>query len=240
MLNSPGKIVRGVAWTVGPFGASVVLRLASNVIISRLLTPDIFGIMVVISTIRYGVELLTDIGIEQSIVQNKNGEEPRFSNTAWTIQLLRSVLLFAILLAVSWPLASFFDVPAAYIQFSGLMIVIVGLQSPARAFLQRRLQFAARNLFELALVAANSIITVGLVFLMPTVWGVLLSNTVSTAVATAATFLLPTSKVRFTLDREFAREIISFGKWIFLSSLVAFLCGNFDRIYLGHVAPLAI
>ena len=53
-------------------------------------------------------------------------------------------------------------------------------------------------------------------------------------------FLLPSLRYKFYVSRPFAREILGFGKWIFLSSSVYFLSMSFDRLYLGKAAPLAL
>jgi len=51
-------------------------------------------------------------------------------------------------------------------------------------------------------------------------------------------FLLPDVKHRFFISKQYAREILTFGKWILLSSIVYFLSMNYDRLYLPKVIPL--
>ena len=58
--------------------------------------------------------------------------------------------------------------------------------------------------------------------------------------AIATYFLLPDVKQRFHLSRPFVREILHFGKWITLSSIVSFMAVNFDRLYLAKIVPLAL
>jgi len=37
--------VRGAVWTIASYGLSQVLRLGSNLILTRLLVPEMFGLM---------------------------------------------------------------------------------------------------------------------------------------------------------------------------------------------------
>jgi hypothetical protein len=51
----------------------------------RQLAPQIFGLMVEVNGLRTGIELLTDVGVEQNIVHNEKGLEDEFFNTAWIV-----------------------------------------------------------------------------------------------------------------------------------------------------------
>src|SRR5262245_43506231 len=68
--------LRGAAWTIGAFGVGQALRLLTNIVLARLLAPELFGIMIIINSVRTGIDLVSDVGIGQSIVQNRNAEDP--------------------------------------------------------------------------------------------------------------------------------------------------------------------
>ena len=87
-----------LGWTTVSYGIVQVIRLLSNVILARLLAPPLFGLMLIVNTIRTGVELLSDVGINQNIVSHKEGASPDFVDTAWTLQMLRGLFLGAVFL----------------------------------------------------------------------------------------------------------------------------------------------
>ena len=64
--------------------------------------------MVLVFTLRTGVELLTDVGIGQNIIYNKNAEDPDVYNTAWTLRAIRGVFLWLLTCAAALPMAHFF------------------------------------------------------------------------------------------------------------------------------------
>ena len=53
-------------------------------------------------------------------------------------------------------------------------------------------------------------------------------------------FLIPGTVTNSPSTRPYALEIVHFGKWIFLGSLVYYLSTTFDRLYLAGVIPLAL
>jgi O-antigen/teichoic acid export membrane protein len=104
MKNTHITLIRNSLWVIGGFGFGQALRLVSSVILAGLLAPEIFGIMVIVYSIRGGIDLLSDIGIQQSIVANKEADEPEFYNTAWTLRLLRGVLVLVLCVLLAAPL----------------------------------------------------------------------------------------------------------------------------------------
>src|SRR5216110_1744022 len=78
--------VRGSLWTIFGFGAAQILRLGSNLVLTRLLFPKAFGLMSLISIFMQGLTMFSDLGIGPSIVRSQRGEDDLFLHTAWTIQ----------------------------------------------------------------------------------------------------------------------------------------------------------
>ena len=104
-------LLTATAWVTVQHGVQQALRLGTNVVLARLLAPELLGTMLLINTLRTGGELLSDVGIGQSIVSDERGRDPKFFNTAWTIQIIRGALLFAVALLITRPLAELYDSP---------------------------------------------------------------------------------------------------------------------------------
>src|SRR4051794_7528978 len=110
-LGVPKSIIVRLGWTTFGYGAVQAIRLVNNVVLARLLSPPIFGLMALVNTIRTGVELLSDLGISQNIISNPRGADPTFYNTAWTLQVLRGLLLATLCMLMAVPAARFFRQP---------------------------------------------------------------------------------------------------------------------------------
>src|SRR5579862_3244895 len=100
--------VRGTVWTIVGFGSSQVLRLAFNLILTRLLFPELFGLMALVWAILYGITLFCDIGIGPAVVRDPHGDTPVFLNTAWTLQILRGFGFALLCLLLAYPAAFFY------------------------------------------------------------------------------------------------------------------------------------
>jgi O-antigen/teichoic acid export membrane protein len=103
------------------------------------------------------------------------------------------------------------------------------------------MQIGKLNAFEMIVSVVSSAAYVFLAYLSPTIWALVFGGLFASAITMIGSyFLLPDVKPKFHLSKKFSWEILHFGKWIFLSSIVYFLSTNFDRLYLAKVVPLQI
>ena len=66
-------MLRGSVWTLLQYGGAQVLRLISNLVLWRLLTPDAFGLMALVGALMVGVNMFSDVGIGPSVIQHRRG-----------------------------------------------------------------------------------------------------------------------------------------------------------------------
>lgn len=227
-------------WTLAGYGASLGIRFTSNIVLARLLAPQIFGVMVVVQGLRMGVELLTDVGVEQNIVYNHKGLEDEFFNTAWTLQMIRGALITLLFLALSAPFARFYGIDVRVFGAISFVPFVNSLHSTSVFGLTKAFDVRRRNLFECGAEFIGFVTAVILAFLTPTVWALVCGMLLATAIRSIASYWLPHPPHRLLLTKSCIREIVGFGKWIFLSSLMVYCANNVDRLTLGKIVPFGL
>lgn len=240
-INS--KLGREVGWLVVPYGAQQFLRLVTNIVLTRLLAPEIFGIMLLINSLRTGTELLSDIGIGQSVVRSRNGDDRDFLDVAWTLQVLRGLLLTLFALLATAPIAALYDRPdlAPLILAVSPIFLFTGLQSAGIFVAQRKMQLRRRAIYETASTIINSVMSIGLALVIKSAWALVIALVVGTFITTLLSFIVFERRLpHFRWESAHVREIISFGKWIFLSTAIYFAATSYDRLYLVAALPIAL
>lgn len=220
----------------GFYAASQSLRFASNLILTRLLVPEVFGIMALVNIILQGLEMISDIGVGPSIIQNPRGEDRDFMRTAWTMQIIRGAVLWMLATAIAWPLAWFYEEPMLLyvLPVAALGILIDAFTSVQVGVLNRRLQFGRIIAIDLSCYALSVVVMVVGALFSKTVWPLVIGGGMGTLTSVALSHVvLGGPRMRFRLEREAVHKIFHFGKWLFVSSILGFLCGQFDRIFLG-------
>ena len=64
------RVLWASGWAISNNAVRQVLRLASNLVLSRLLFPSAFGTMAIVSSVLAGLEMLSDVGVGPSIIRN--------------------------------------------------------------------------------------------------------------------------------------------------------------------------
>jgi O-antigen/teichoic acid export membrane protein len=67
------RVLKAGLWSLTGYGLAQAIRLGSNLFMTRVLTPDLFGLMAIAMMVIVGLALLSDVGLKQSIIQRKRG-----------------------------------------------------------------------------------------------------------------------------------------------------------------------
>jgi O-antigen/teichoic acid export membrane protein len=241
------RVLSASAWTMAGYGTALVLRLLGNLVIARLLSPEVFGIMAVATSIQLVIALTGDIGLRQAVIRSPNIGEPRFLNTAWSVQILRglSIWTFCVLAAVclyalDW--AGTIATGSVYgnqslpsiVAVTSFSIVIDSFQSMKVMTLGRNLSLARLTIIELIQMAAGLVVAIGLAWSTRSVWCFVASSLVGSIINTSIGHLwLPGAPDRIAWDRHALKELMQFGKWASVSSFVGIIASQGSRLLLG-------
>jgi O-antigen/teichoic acid export membrane protein len=232
------QAVKGTVYIVAFYGISLALRILSSVVLTRLFSPEYFGIITLLTTVLVGLTLFSHIGLNDSVIQSKRGDEPVFLNTAWTLELLRGAGLWIISIALAWPVAWFYHEPRMVLLLPalGLSCVIAGATSPSVLNLTRHMGVAKISSLELLGQFVQFVVTLVWALIHPSLWALVGGRLVSElARMTASYFMLPELRPRFSLDKTCLRELLHFGKWILIGTALTFLANQSDRLILGKL-----
>ena len=241
------RVLHAGSWSLGGHVVSQLIRLCSNLLLTRLLLPEAFGLLGIVIVLMVGFALFSDLGISQNIVRSSRGDDPTFLDTAWTVQVVRGVIIWllatiaavalAVAAALGWvkPGTVYADPSLPWvIAVCSLILLISGFASTKVATVRR--QMNPRSVVQLELVSQ----LIALVVMLPiawwshSVWALVAGSVVACASSTVlGHIVLPGHSNRFAWDRSALHDLIGFGKWVFLSSILGFLVINGDRLLLS-------
>ncbi len=237
--NKKSVLKNSAIVVTGQFG-SIFLKFFSNIILAWFLTPDAFGIAAIVITVFIGLTLLSDVGIGDSIIRNPHGEEPRFLQAAYVLQIGRGIILFTAIVLIATPVADFYHEPILRdcLIVGGTSLLLDGLYSTKTYVLQRLNQVTPLVVLELVTQVITSLLVIAIcVFIAPTVWALVLAhvfNAISRLVGSH--YIAPLPRAGFSLKNPYYREILGFGKWIFLGTLFHYVITQSDKLTYGKLA----
>lgn len=223
------------SWAAAGVLTGQIVRLGANLILTRLLFPDAFGMMAIVNAVVIGLEMFSDVGIAQSIIQHDR-EDVDFLNTAWTVQVVRGVALWAFASILAYPISRAYGEPLLMwlIPVASSSAIIRGLAHTSLLTLNRQLGLRALVLVELSMQVGGVVVMLGLAYFWRSVWPLAIGGVVASLIWTVLSYVLSDGRMpRFHWERETLRDMAVFGRWIFLSSLIAYLLGQGDRLIMG-------
>lgn len=241
------------AWAAGGNLGGQALRLASSLVLTRLLVPEAFGLVAAVNVLYFALALFSDLGVWQSVVRAGSDADHRFLGTAWSIQLLRGLLLAGAVLGLALVLAlgaeaGWFGAQTVYadprlpwmMAVFAICALIQGGESINLALAERRLQAGALARLELLTQFSAFLVTLALAFAWRSAWALLGGMVFSVLLRTVLShILLPGVWVSPCWDGVSARQILGYGKWIWVSSVIGFLGGHGEKLILGASLSVA-
>lgn len=217
------------AWTIIGFGTQSALQLASNLVLTRILYPEAFGLMAVANVVLIGLAMFSDIGIKPSIVQNRDGENPAFLNTAWSIQVMRGFTLWAVACLIAWPVSIIYEQPILFplISVIGSTAAISGFSTVMLALAERRVIVGRVVVIQIVGQLISIVITAALAWQYKSVWALAYGAIAGSIISTFLGHVFLSGHThQLAINRNFAKTMIQYGKWIFLGTLVSFMGGQ--------------
>lgn len=236
------KSVRSSLFTLLNISSENLLRLGGNLVLTRLLFPEAFGIMALVQLVMTGLKMFSDIGVRLSIIQNEQGEDPQFLDTAWVIQISRGVFLWLATWALAAPVAAFYDAPilAQLLPVAGLLALFEGFNSTKLATASRNLALGRATMINLIARVVGLAALIALAFLWANVWAMVIGGLVAPfLIMVLSHTALPGHRNRFRFKHSAAHALFRFGRYIFLSTLAGFLVMQADRAILGKFVSLS-
>jgi O-antigen/teichoic acid export membrane protein len=237
--------IRATFWTVMDYGFSMALRVVNSVILTRLLMPESFGLMALVSTLVVGISLFADIGMGPNVIQSPRGDDPVFLNTVWTLEVFRGLAIFIVCLILAWPMSLIYHEPRliALIPALAFGLVINGLKSTNLLSMSRHM--GVRRVFVLDITSQifGLLVTAGCALAFRSVWALVIGSNLSIIyrfVLSHTRLVIPGIRNSFCWDRESVKSLVHFGKWILLSTAFSFFATQADRLILGKLISFSL
>lgn len=213
-----------------------LLLLARNLIIARLIPVADFGVAATFAVAMSIVEMMSTFGLQQQIVQAKEGDDPKFQAALQGFQVLRGAASSLVLFTIAIPLAQFFGIPEAAWAYQ--VMAVVPLLNALGHFDIHRLN--RTMVFGPMIVTAIIPALVSVLAVWPLSrwfgdWRIMLYAILIQALLTTTTsHIVAQRRYRIALDRRLMRQSIRFGWPLLINGILMFLVFNGDRLIVGR------
>lgn len=235
MKDLRSRAIRGGAARLIGQGGGLFLRLAMIVALSRLISPEQFGIVAMVTVVTGLCEVFSSAGLSTATIQAPQITRAQLSQMYWINLAVSGGLGLSVMLA--GPLmAAFYGEPRliGVAIVAGLTFVVGGLGVQQSAILQREMRYVTLSIIEVAGLATNATVSVLLALQGAGYWALVYGVLASTVVVTAAMW----NATRFVPDLPrrgvHVGALLRMGVTVSLNSFVIYVAYNAEKMLLGR------
>lgn len=227
------QIVHGAVWTIGMRWLMRCMGLISIAILARILTPADFGIVAMVTAVIALSELLLNFGAEYAIIRNQDATRSHF-DTAWTVRLIQSVGMAALIAASALPAAQFFgdDRVTELLLVAALGITIGGFSNIGVVLFRRDLNFRGDFIFVTVGRFGGVISTIVLAVVLQNYWALVLGMVARSLFSVIFSYIISAYRPRLTLSEW--NEIWGFSKWNLGMGMGTYGTQWLDRVFISR------
>lgn len=210
------------------------VSLATNMVLARLLSPDEFGMIAVLSVIIMVAETLIDSGLGGSLVKEDTITDDDCA-TIFSFNLFLSILLYVVCWASAGLVEWFYGIDglSGVFRWIALVFVLNAFGVVPKALLNRDLRFK-----EISFVAIGAIVIAAIVSILMAaqgfgVYALIAYQLVQTGVSVVAFFILSRMKFTFRFKIESFKRLFSFGMFTTLINVVDTIYENLATVLFG-------
>jgi PST family polysaccharide transporter len=235
MRDLKEKTVRGGFVKVCAQAANFLLRIGSLMVLARLLDPEDFGLVAMVTVVTGVFSLFRDAGLSTATIQRATVTEKQISTLFW-MNMLVGAILGGLLLAIAPVLVAFYREPRLFWMTVVLAAVFLfnaaGVQHSV--ILQRQMRFTALALIDILSLLLSIAVGIGMAAAGYGYWALVGMAVISPCVGTV--FLWITARWIPGMPHQGVGilSMMRFGGTVTLNSFVVYCAYNVEKILLGR------
>lgn len=237
------KAARGAVWMAAGKVLGSLLAMLKVLIVARLLGPDgprelgVFAVAVLVIELS---RVMSEIGLRHALIQRADDPAP-YADTAWTAEVVRGLVLGALVFFAAPWLAAFFNKPAAEMPLRALAMapVLVGFQNIWTFSFDRELKFHKKFAFQVGARATGLVVAAVYAWIRPSLWALVVGQLAGELAGVGLSYVLCRRFCRLEFRPRKFRPLFSFGFWIFVTAMLTIAMSRGGDFVIGKLLPAA-
>ncbi len=241
MASLKNKTVIGVFWSllqnIGGKGITFIV----TIILARLLTPEIFGLIGMLMIFIRLSEILVQAGFNEALIQKKDTDSEHFSSIFW-INTSVSIIIYIILYLAAPGIAKFYDQPILIklTRILSLVFIINAFSYVQEARLQKEMRFRTLTIVHFPSIIIGGLVSVIMALNNFGVWSLIALQIVTRLAYTVQIWLYSKWKPSFNFNINKARGLFIYGSKLMLSRIINTIFVNSYIVIIGKFFPLSL
>lgn len=212
----------------------ITTQLVGTVVLARLLAPEAFGLIAMVTSLVGIGEIIRDFGLTSAAVQARSLSRPQKSNLFWINMGIGSLLTVVVFFAAPL-IAAFYGQPelVEIVRAISFIFVLNGAATQFRAELNRKMRFLALNVNDTVPAILGLVVAVVYAATTQSVWALVLQQIVTALIGLILAVSIAKWWPGFPSTKESIRDLLRFGGGVLGTQSVAYITKNIDNVSIG-------
>ena len=210
------------------------LGIISTLILARVLAPEDFGVIAILMLAMHLVDILSDAGSQQYIIQKQNSDHLDL-NTAWSFDVISKTLLTLDLWLCAPYISQVLENPllTTPIQIISISIPLRALRNPALILLAKELDYSPIFRINLTQKLLSFVSVMLCLVISPSYWAIVIGDLVAALVLLFGSYYINSYRPFFTLKK--LKDQWEFSQWSLLRGITGFFRSQFDILVVSKM-----
>ncbi len=231
----------GSSVLIGLHVTTTFLRLGSNLILTRLLAPEVYGIVGIVTSVSYILTMVSDMGLRAYVTRHPTADE-RVIQTIWTVRLLRNLVLATIMFLGAGVFAQLYAAPevTGAIRIASALFLVDAMASMSFLTGERDRRVIRISVISFIRFLFITAVTIGMAVILRNYWAVIISMFAGSLFTVFSShMLLPGHPVRLRFDVKSAIDLWKFSRFVIPASMISIVLTQTDKFVIANFFPLA-
>jgi lipopolysaccharide exporter len=231
-----GKIIKGGFWVFATRIMLQILYFVRFLILARLLLPSDFGMLGIAILTMNVFSQFTTTGFQAALVQKKSITASHL-DSAWTVGIIRGIVLFGIVCLAAPYAARFFNHQEAttITRIVAFSLLLTACNNIYIVYLQKYLEFHKQFIYYIGGTLVDIFVAVYIALTYQSVWALVWGKLAGELVRCVLGYIICKQRPHIKLSGKEIKELWRFGRWISGSTMLGFLLNKGDDMLVGKI-----
>jgi O-antigen/teichoic acid export membrane protein len=217
---------------------STLFKFVSTIVLTRLLAPEAFALIGIVTSVMFVIQLVSDIGFRSYLLRHSTDPTPELVSNLWLIQVARGIVLTVLGMSIAGPVSHYISIEGfeSGVRVASLMFVINGFASLSPILHEKKGLVTRPILLEFLAGLLGSIAMLALTIVYKNVWCVIVGALFPPILSLIFSYVFYRRfQVFMKLDSALTRDFFNWAKFIVPSSIITIFVVQSDKFILSEI-----
>ncbi|MBO7261548.1 MAG: lipopolysaccharide biosynthesis protein [Alistipes sp.] len=230
------RVVSGVAWSFSEKLLSMVVQMAVSIIVARQLAPTDFGVMAILTFFTSVALTIVDSGFSQTLIRKESPTDGEYRSVLG-FNVAMSAILYLVLVALAYPLATFYNQPIisdiAPVLFLVLPINSLCVVQTVMFTREFRFKLLSKIVFLSSLI--SGVVAVVMALAGCGIWSLVAQRLLMMGIKAVAFWWIRRWRTEEHFSMALLRSMAPFSLRLLATDLIAAIYNNVAQLFIGKI-----